>query len=70
MNLHDQFNGFQATVTQRIEQNSRTTLDPENQLESLRQELTRLRGQNEGLQNTVGTLQKQQKDYSPTWMRA
>ncbi|WP_042886828.1 tol-pal system protein YbgF [Cupriavidus necator] len=61
--LRDQFNGFQATATQRIEQNSRTTLDMENQLEGLRQEVARLRGQNEVLQNTVDTLQKQQKDY-------
>ncbi len=63
INLRDQFNSFQATATQRIEQNSRTTLDLQNQLEGLRQELARLRGQNEVLQNTVATLQKQQKDY-------
>jgi TolA-binding protein len=61
--LRDQFNGFQATATQRIEQNSRTTIDMQNQLEGLRQEVARLRGQNEVLQNTVDTLQKQQKDY-------
>ena len=63
INLRDQFNSFQATATQRIEQNSRTTLDLQNQLEGLRQEVARLRGQNEVLQNTVTTLQKQQKDY-------
>ena len=63
INLRDQFSGFQATVTQRIEQNSRTTLDMQNQLEGLRQEVARLRGQNEVLQNTVDALQKQQKDY-------
>ncbi|CAG9170999.1 Cell division coordinator CpoB [Cupriavidus laharis] len=63
INLRDQFNSFQATATQRIEQNSRTTLDLQNQLEGLRQEVARLRGQNEVLQNTVATLQKQQKDY-------
>ena len=63
INLRDQFNAFQATATQRIEQNSRTTLDMQNQLEGLRQEVARLRGQNEVLQNTVDTLQKQQKDY-------
>lgn len=63
ISLRDQFNGFQATATQRIEQNSRTTLDMQNQLEGLRQEVARLRGQNEVLQNTVDTLQKQQKDY-------
>ncbi|BDB29536.1 hypothetical protein CTP10_R69510 (plasmid) [Cupriavidus sp. P-10] len=34
--LRDQFNSFQATATQRIEQNSRTTLDLQNQLEGLR----------------------------------
>jgi len=61
--LRDQFNGFQATASQRIDQNSRTTLDMQNQLEGLRQEVARLRGQNEVLQNTVDTLQKQQKDY-------
>jgi hypothetical protein len=44
INLRDQFNSFQATATQRIEQNSRTTLDLQNQLEGLRQELARLRG--------------------------
>ncbi|WER45104.1 tol-pal system protein YbgF [Cupriavidus sp. WKF15] len=63
LTLRDQFNGFQATATQRIEQNSRTTIDMQNQLEGLRQEVARLRGQNEVLQNTVDTLQKQQKDY-------
>jgi len=63
MTLRDQFNGFQATATQRIEQNSNTTIDIQNQLEGLRQEVARLRGQNEVLQNTVETLQKQQKDY-------
>ncbi|ODV40915.1 Tol system periplasmic component YbgF [Cupriavidus sp. UYMMa02A] len=61
--LRDQFNGFQATATQRIEQNSRQQIDNQNQLEGLRQEVARLRGQNEVLQNTVETLQKQQKDY-------
>ena len=61
--LRDLFNGFQATATQRIEQNSRTTIDMQNQLEGLRQEVARLRGQNEVLQNTVDALQKQQKDY-------
>jgi len=61
--LRDQFNGFQATATQRIEQNSRTQIDMQNQLEGLRQEVARLRGQNEVLQNQVDTLQKQQKDY-------
>ncbi|TDF62129.1 tol-pal system protein YbgF [Cupriavidus sp. L7L] len=63
INLRDQVNSFQATATQRIEQDSRTTLDLQNQLEGLRQEVARLRGQNEVLQNTVATLQKQQKDY-------
>ena len=63
ISLRDQFNGFQATATQRIEQNSRTTIDMQNQLEGLRQEVARLRGQNEVLQNTVDSLQKQQKDY-------
>jgi tol-pal system protein YbgF len=63
LTLRDQFNGFQATATQRIEQNSRTTIDMQNQLEGLRQEVARLRGQNEVLQNTVDSLQKQQKDY-------
>ncbi|MGO4303167.1 tol-pal system protein YbgF [Cupriavidus sp. RAF12] len=61
--LRDQFNGFQATASQRIDQNSRTQLDMQNQLEGLRQEVARLRGQNEVLQNTVDALQKQQKDY-------
>ncbi|GJG96613.1 tol-pal system protein YbgF [Cupriavidus pauculus] len=61
--LRDQFNGFQATASQRIDQNSRQQLDMQNQLEGLRQEVARLRGQNEVLQNTVDTLQKQQKDY-------
>jgi tol-pal system protein YbgF len=63
LTLRDQFNGFQATATQRIEQNSRTTIDIQNQLEGLRQEVARLRVQNEVLQNTVDSLQKQQKDY-------
>ncbi|CAG9175288.1 Cell division coordinator CpoB [Cupriavidus laharis] len=63
LTLRDQFNGFQATATQRIEQNSRTTIEIQNQLEGLRQEVARLRGQNEVLQNTVDALQKQQKDY-------
>ncbi|WP_404991632.1 tol-pal system protein YbgF [Cupriavidus pauculus] len=61
--LRDQFNGFQATASQRIDQSSRAQLDMQNQLEGLRQEVARLRGQNEVLQNTVDTLQKQQKDY-------
>ena len=61
--LRDQFNGFQATASQRIDQSSRQQLDMQNQLEGLRQEVARLRGQNEVLQNTVDTLQKQQKDY-------
>ncbi len=34
INLRDQFNSFQATATQRIDQNSRTTLDLQNQLEA------------------------------------
>ena len=63
IHLRDQFNGFQATASQRIDQNSRQQLDMQNQLEGLRQEVARLRGQNEVLQNTVDTLQKQQKDY-------
>ncbi|KAI3590098.1 tol-pal system protein YbgF [Cupriavidus sp. CER94] len=63
LQLRDQFNGFQATASQRIDQNSRQQLDMQNQLEGLRQEVARLRGQNEVLQNTVDTLQKQQKDY-------
>lgn len=61
--MRDQFNGFQATASQRIDQNSRQMLDMQNQLEGLRQEVARLRGQNEVLQNQVETLQKQQKDY-------
>jgi tol-pal system protein YbgF len=61
--MRDQFNGFQATATQRIDQNSRTTIEMQEQLEGLRQEVARLRGQNEVLQNQVVTLQKQQKDY-------
>ncbi|WP_029044162.1 MULTISPECIES: tol-pal system protein YbgF [Cupriavidus] len=61
--MRDQFNGFQATASQRIDQNSRAQLDMQNQLEGLRQEVARLRGQNEMLQNEVATLQKQQKDY-------
>ena len=61
--LRDQFNGFQATAAQRIDQSTRQQLDMQNQLEGLRQEVARLRGQNEVLQNTVDTLQKQQKDY-------
>lgn len=61
--MRDQFNGFQATASQRIDQNSRQLLDMQNQLEGLRQEVARLRGQNEVLQNQVETLQKQQKDY-------
>lgn len=61
--LRDQFNGFQATATQRIEQTSRAQIDMQNQLEGLRQEVARLRGQNEVLQNQVETLQRQQKDY-------
>ncbi len=61
--MRDQFNGFQATASQRIDQNSRQLLDMQNQLEGLRQEVARLRGQNEVLQNPVETLQKQQKDY-------
>ncbi|QET02518.1 MULTISPECIES: tol-pal system protein YbgF [Cupriavidus] len=61
--LRDQFNGFQATASQRIDQNSRVQLDMQNQLEGLRQEVARLRGQNEVLQNQVDTLQRQQKDY-------
>ena len=63
LSLRDQFNGFQATASQRIDQTSRQQLDMQNQLEGLRQEVARLRGQNEVLQNTVDTLQKQQKDY-------
>ncbi|SDO69705.1 tol-pal system protein YbgF [Ralstonia sp. 25mfcol4.1] len=63
LQLRDQFNGFQATASQRIDQSSRQQLDMQNQLEGLRQEVARLRGQNEVLQNTVDTLQKQQKDY-------
>lgn len=61
--LRDQFNGFQATASQRIDQNSKVQLDIQNQLEGLRQEVARLRGQNEVLQNQVDTLQRQQKDY-------
>lgn len=61
--LRDQFNGFQATASQRIDQNSKVQLDMQNQLEGLRQEVARLRGQNEVLQNQVDTLQRQQKDY-------
>ncbi|AOY93181.1 tol-pal system protein YbgF [Cupriavidus sp. USMAA2-4] len=61
--MRDQFNAFQATASQRIDQNSRVQLDMQNQLESLRQEVARLRGQNEVLQNQLETLQKQQKDY-------
>lgn len=61
--MRDQFNGFQATASQRIDQNSRAQLDMQNQLEGLRQEVARLRGQNEVLQNQVTTLQSQQKDY-------
>ncbi|EHP38778.1 hypothetical protein OR16_35145 [Cupriavidus basilensis OR16] len=61
--MRDQFNGFQATASQRIDQNSRAQLEMQNQLEGLRQEVARLRGQNEMLQNEVTTLQKQQKDY-------
>lgn len=61
--LREQFNGFQATASQRIDQGSRTQLDMQNQLEGLRQEVARLRGQNEVLQNEVATLQRQQKDY-------
>lgn len=61
--LRDQFNGFQATASQRIDQGSKAQLEMQNQLEGLRQEVARLRGQNEVLQNAVDTLQKQQKDY-------
>ncbi|GAA0793220.1 tol-pal system protein YbgF [Cupriavidus gilardii] len=61
--LREQFNGFQATASQRIDQNSRAQIDIQNQLEGLRQEVARLRGQNEVLQNEVANLQRQQKDY-------
>ncbi|MBY4898175.1 tol-pal system protein YbgF [Cupriavidus sp. AU9028] len=61
--LRDQFNGFQATATQRIEQNSRAQIEMQNQLEGMRQEVARLRGQNEVLQNELTTLQRNQKDF-------
>ncbi|ODV40823.1 hypothetical protein AWV79_03960 [Cupriavidus sp. UYMMa02A] len=61
---------FQATLTQRIEQDSRGKLDLQNQLESLCQELARLRGQNEGIRGILwGRCRSSRRTATPTWMR-
>ncbi|MDX9995865.1 MAG: tol-pal system protein YbgF [Rhodocyclaceae bacterium] len=51
------------TLTQRVESASRNQLDFANQMESLRAEVARLRGQVEVLMNAVETAQKRQQDF-------
>ncbi|MFN7609231.1 MAG: tol-pal system protein YbgF [Ralstonia sp.] len=63
IDMRDKFNNFQSTAAQRIDQNSKNLIDAQNQIETLKSEVARLRGQNEVLQNSVDTLTKQQKDY-------
>lgn len=50
-------------LSQRVETASRNQLDFANQMESLRAEVARLRGQVEVLANTVETAQKRQQDF-------
>lgn len=50
-------------LTQRLETTSRNQLDFANQMESLRTEVARLRGQVEVLTNTVESAQKRQQDF-------
>ena len=63
IDMREKFNTFQSSAAQRIDQNSRNLIDAQNQIETLKSEVARLRGQNEVLQNSVDTLTKQQKDY-------
>ncbi len=63
IDMRDKFNTFQSSAAQRIDQNSKNLIDAQNQIETLKSEVARLRGQNEVLQNQVDTLTKQQKDY-------
>lgn len=50
-------------LTQRVDTASRNQLDFANQMESLRAEVARLRGQVEVLMNAVETAQKRQQDF-------
>jgi tol-pal system protein YbgF len=50
----------------RVEQGQRVNLDQQNQIESLRQEVARLRGQLEVQFNEISQTRKQQKDLSAT----
>ncbi|NMV40356.1 tol-pal system protein YbgF [Ralstonia insidiosa] len=63
IDMREKFNTFQSSAAQRIDQNSKNLIDAQNQIETLKSEVARLRGQNEVLQNSVDTLTKQQKDY-------
>lgn len=51
------------TLTQRVDTAARNQLDFANQMESLRAEVSRLRGQVEVLMNAVDTAQKRQQDF-------
>ncbi|MWN00274.1 tol-pal system protein YbgF, partial [Escherichia coli] len=55
IDMRDKFNNFQSTAAQRIDQNSKNLIDAQNQIETLKSEVARLRGQNEVLQNSVDT---------------
>jgi tol-pal system protein YbgF len=52
-----------AALSERVDQTSKNQLDFANQVESLRSELARIRGQLEVLLNDMDTTQKRQRDF-------
>lgn len=55
--------GLEARVDSRAETQSRQLLDLNNQIEALKQEIARLRGQNEVLANELENATRRQKDF-------
>lgn len=62
IDLREKSNSYQAAANDRLDTLSRSLIDLQGQLEQQRQEIARLRGQNEMLQNDLSMLKKGQLD--------
>lgn len=63
LDLREKVNNFQATTVDRFEKNNQSLLDLQNQLTQLKEEYSKLRGQNEILQNDIKQLQQALQNY-------